>query len=170
MTDRERTGVNPVSHFSVELFFDSEAEGQIGEQWSCLLEANLSRVMPDSGARPHISLTVADGDVPAGLVSNLAEFAKDLKAFELSFTAFGAFPNQLGVFFLAPRPLSKLFDAYLAWYAVHSKWLAAFGKNTRPRTGHRIALWRPAFPVLIWAKPGSCAEILLSQSRRRYAR
>jgi 2'-5' RNA ligase len=71
-------------------------------------------MMLDSGARPHISLTVFDGDVPEKL---RARQPQGLSSFELSFTAFGAFPNNSGVFYLAPGPSGALLQTYLDWYS-----------------------------------------------------
>src|SRR5712672_1364329 len=119
-------------HFSVELFFDSEAEERIRAIWKRLKEAHISAVMANSGARPHTSLTVFDGNVPEKLGAKLPQFTEYLSSFELSFAAFGAFPNESGVFYLAPRPSDALLQTYRTWYSCCTESNGAIWEKYRP--------------------------------------
>jgi 2'-5' RNA ligase len=103
--------------FAVECYFDSTTETGIRKLWTDLAAAQINSRMLENSARPHITLTVADGDLPSALIGRLEEFVAARTRFRISFGYFGLFPNDLGVMFLAPRPSVELIDLQVDWSA-----------------------------------------------------
>jgi 2'-5' RNA ligase len=73
--------------------------------------------MVEVGARPHITLTVADCDVPAALIGRLEEFVGARTRFRIRFGSVGLFPNERGVMFLAPQASVELINLQVDWFA-----------------------------------------------------
>ena len=101
--------------FSVECYFDSAAEDAVRNIWRSLSEKKINSRMLDVGARPHISLIVAEGDPPTELIERLRDFVVSRHEIQLQFGSVGLFPNDLGVLFLAPRASIQLDHFHLDW-------------------------------------------------------
>lgn len=103
--------------FAVECYFDSKTETGIRKLWADLASANINSRMVEVGARPHITLTVADCDVPAALIGRLEEFVGARTRFRIRFGSVGLFPNERGVMFLAPQASVELINLQVDWFA-----------------------------------------------------
>ena len=114
--------------FAVECYFDPATEDAIRNIWRALADAKINSRMIDVGARPHISLTVADGSVSTELINQLQAFTVNRTKLQFQFGSLGIFPNDLGVLFLAPRASVELAN-------LHLKWCAAI-------THLRLAVWK----------------------------
>jgi hypothetical protein len=101
--------------FSVECYFDPVAEDAVRNIWRALAEMKINTRMLDVSARPHLSLTVAEHNVPAELPERLRDFVMSRNGIQLQFGSLGLFPNDLGVLFLAPRASIQLDHLHLDW-------------------------------------------------------
>ncbi len=103
--------------FAVECYFDPTTEDAVRNIWQALADAKINSRMIDVGARPHISLTVADGNVSPKLINQLQEFTANRNKLQIQFGSLGIFINDLGVMFLAPRASVGLLNLHLEWCA-----------------------------------------------------
>jgi len=103
--------------FAVECYFDPATEDAVRNIWRALADAKINSRMIDVGARPHISLTVAEGNLTTELVNHLREFTTNKTKLQIQFGSLGIFPNDLGVMFLAPRASAELANLHLEWCA-----------------------------------------------------
>jgi 2'-5' RNA ligase len=103
--------------FAVECYFDSKTEAGIRKIWTDLAAAHINSRMVEVGVRPHISLTVADCDVPSALIGRLEQFVRARTRFRITFGSLGLFPNDRGIMFLAPQASVELINLQLDWFA-----------------------------------------------------
>lgn len=91
---------------AIELYFDAETEDAILTLRNVLYEQD---IVPEPGiieSRPHISLTILEGDeIPFDL---LREFAAETPKRKVQLTSLSSFPGNSGVLFLAPTPDDRL--------------------------------------------------------------
>lgn len=91
---------------AIELYFDDATEEAILDLRNVLYEEG---VVPEPGileARPHISLTILEGDeIPFDL---LHAFAGDTAPRRVKLTSLAGFAGSSGVLFLAPTPNDRL--------------------------------------------------------------
>ncbi len=123
--------------YAVELGFDPASEARVRALWQKLADQGLSSVLLELGARPHISLAVAESLDAAAFEPVLAEFARASAPLELALSAVGHFPTDEGVVYLAPTVTPELLELHRALYAR----LEALGLETN--TYYRPGRWVP---------------------------
>jgi 2'-5' RNA ligase len=103
--------------FSVELYFDPAGEARVRRLWSALAEAGVCSLMPDLGARPHLSVAVyASIDAPA-LEGAIDDFAQVHEGFDLALATTGSFPGTENVVYVAPVVTPALLSIHAAYHA-----------------------------------------------------
>jgi 2'-5' RNA ligase len=98
--------------YAIELYFDPVSEASITGLWETLARRSISSALPDSGARPHISLAVLETPDTALLGEMLRIFVQSLSPLSLKLSAVGTFPTQEGVVFLAPVVTLELLEIH----------------------------------------------------------
>jgi hypothetical protein len=129
--------------YAIELYFDPVSEANIKGLWETLARRSISSTLPDSGARPHISLAVLQDPEPIPLGEALRTFAGNLPPLSLKLSAVGTFPTLEGVVFLAPVVTLELLGVHqelhrrLAVRGVSVNWYSPPGRWTPPGTPAR---------------------------------
>ena len=103
--------------YAVELYIDAQMEAAVRGLWQTLADRGVTSLMPELGARPHISLTVFDALYPPDVHDELQNFATEVAPIPLQFSAVGIFPTAEGVVFLAPVVTPRLLDVHAAFHA-----------------------------------------------------
>jgi 2'-5' RNA ligase len=134
--------------FSVECYFDPVAEGAVRGLWAALAAAQINSRMIEVDARPHISLTAAEGEPTLPVVRRLQEFVSARTWFQIQFGSIGVFPNDLGVLFLAPQASSELARLHLDWCAAVSALEIPVWEHYTPGN------WTPHCTLAIGLLPG----------------
>jgi 2'-5' RNA ligase len=93
------------------MYFDEMAERRVRAVWSRLADAGVTSVMPDIGARPHLSLAVVEHLDEQTMVVELKSFAGRMPRLSLEFTSVGVFPTS-DVVFLAPNVTQGLLQLH----------------------------------------------------------
>ena len=132
MTSAERS-VN----YAVEISFEAEFEERVRRLWAKLAEAGVSSLMPDMGARPHISLATFHGIDPEQLRETVEMIAATTAPVPIKFSSVGSFPGDEGVVFLAAVVTPEL----LALHADFHSRLADTGLAAHPY--YRSGSWVP---------------------------
>jgi 2'-5' RNA ligase len=101
--------------FSVECYFDPVTESAIRNVWGGLQAAGVNSRMKDVGSRPHIALTVGEGEMSELRIARLEAFATARPRFRIRFGSVGLFPNEAGVMFLAPMASVELDQLHIDW-------------------------------------------------------
>ena len=107
--------------FAVELFFDTQAEGQICDAWKVIQEAGISSSLLDAGYRPHVSLGVCNRIDSSAFEGELSTFAECVAPFPLSLSSAGIFPGVQGVIFLGITVTDRLLDVHAAFHRIFKK-------------------------------------------------
>ena len=87
--------------YAVEIAFEAEFEERVRQLWGELAEAGVSCLMPEMGARPHISLATFHGIDPQQLRDTVEIIVATTVPLPIKFSSVGAFPGNEGVVFLA---------------------------------------------------------------------
>jgi hypothetical protein len=98
--------------FAVELYFDAATDSHIRNLWARIAAANLSSLLPDIGARPHISLACFDQLDPESLRADLENFAISRTNIEVYLSAVATFPTAEGAVYLSPASSLSLLEAH----------------------------------------------------------
>ena len=121
---------------AVEMYFDAPTESRICSLWDEFAKFGAS-FMKESGARPHVSLVVADDVDPQATIKLIEGFAATLRPFSLSLSSIGVFPSNDRVAFLAPKVTTDL----LALHARFFDQFAAVARGVWPY--YAPAAWVP---------------------------
>jgi 2'-5' RNA ligase len=103
--------------FSVELNFDPAAEARVRALWRELADAGLCTLLPDIGARPHLSVSVYDTADPDRLRQAVERVARRSRQFELHLKAVGVFPGGGHAVYLVPTVTLDLLRLHQAFHA-----------------------------------------------------
>ncbi|MCB0090134.1 MAG: 2'-5' RNA ligase family protein [Caldilineaceae bacterium] len=133
--------------YAVELYVDAQMEFAVRGLWQTLADRGVTSLMPDLGARPHISLTVFDELYPPDVHEALQNFAAEVAPIPLQFSAVGIFPTAEGVVFLAPVVTQRLLDVHADFHAR----MAALGRQSLPY--YRPGNWVPHCTVAMNLPP-----------------
>lgn len=101
--------------YAVEMYFDAPSESRIRSLWDEFAKMGAS-FMRDSGARPHVSLVVADGVDLEATIRLLDSFAAPLPPFSVSLSSMGMFLSSECVAFLAPKVTTELLALQARFY------------------------------------------------------
>jgi 2'-5' RNA ligase len=103
--------------FGVELYFDPAGEERVRRLWNAIAAAGLCRLMPELGARPHLSLALYPTiDAPA-LETALDDFAQGHAGIDLTLATIGSFPGPENVAYVAPVVTPALLSLHAAFHA-----------------------------------------------------
>ena len=94
--------------FALVMYFDQRSEVPIREIWQQIADANLTSTLPDSGVRPHMTLSVFDEIQCLSCEEELKTFANETKLLSLEASHIGIFTYPQPVVFLAPTPTLEL--------------------------------------------------------------
>jgi 2'-5' RNA ligase len=119
--------------FAVELHFDEAAENQVRAVWKALADAGVSTSMLDGISRPHITLGVCD-ELSTSFKNELALFARESKAFDVSLSFIGSFNSAEGVVFFGPTPSDAMFRLHARFHSFFSGHAGRIWKNSLPGT------------------------------------
>ncbi|MEZ4662841.1 MAG: 2'-5' RNA ligase family protein [Caldilineaceae bacterium] len=133
--------------YAVELYADAQMETVVRGLWQTLADRGVTSLMPDLGARPHISLTVFDELHPPDLHDALQKFAAETAPIPLQFSTVGVFPSTEGVVFLAPVVTPRLLEIHADFHAR----MAARGLPSNPY--YQPENWGPHCTVAINLPP-----------------
>jgi len=122
--------------FAIELYFDPVSEARLTGLWETLARAGISSILPDMGARPHISLAVMGNLDPAAFRAELRAFADEEDSLAVTLGAVGTFPTAEGVVYIAPVVTQALLDLHARFHRRLDDLGVASGAYYRP--GHWI--------------------------------
>ena len=141
-----RAGAATSSH-ALTPGFDLPRDSAVRGLWQTLADRGVTSLMPELGARPHISLTVFDELYPPDVHEALQNFAAEVAPIPLQFSAVGIFPTAEGVVFLAPVVTQRLLDVHADFHAR----MAALGRQSLPY--YRPGNWVPHCTVAMNLPP-----------------
>jgi len=103
--------------FSVELNFDADAEARVRTLWHEIADAGLCSLLPDIGARPHLSLSVYENADPDALTRVVRRVASGSRAIEVQLKSVGVFPGDEHAVYLAPTVTRDLLLLHETFHA-----------------------------------------------------
>ena len=104
--------------YAVELYFDGPTSRNVRAIWGRIESAGLSEFMPNSGARPHVSIAVYSHIVPSEIEPILSRFSREVGETKIEFEGVSTFPNGGGVVFLAPKPSASLRNLHARFHTL----------------------------------------------------
>jgi hypothetical protein len=96
--------------YAIIFYFDPTTEEHLTRVQESLLPLAEDAYYKD--ARPHVSLTGFDGDLPPDIVPTLQVFSESIAPIELILGSVGVFPGEKGVVFLAPVVTPPLLEIH----------------------------------------------------------
>ena len=123
--------------FAVELHLDEASAAVVRSLWRRLAAAPIGAAPHGAGARPHVTLAVADGlDLPAA-ERLIADLARSTRPLPVTFSSLGVFATDPAVLFLAPVVTRELLR-------LHKQFHAHFGAVAdRPWPYYAPGAWVP---------------------------
>jgi 2'-5' RNA ligase len=100
--------------FAVEMYFDVESERRLrslSDRCAALVGSAIIE-----GARPHISLGVADVVVHEEIEAHIVSFARRYKPFEITLSSVGFFTSVPSIAYLAPKVDNALLDLHAEFF------------------------------------------------------
>ncbi|HUX87954.1 MAG TPA: 2'-5' RNA ligase family protein [Chloroflexota bacterium] len=140
--------------FAIEFSLDDVTSAIVQKTWQKLAEAGLSTYMHTSGARPHVTLDVADQIGISACEQFLKAFAAVTPSLPVTFSSFGIFPADPVVVFLAPvvtSDLLALHDTYSMRFRAHA---------TNPWKNYLREHWVPHCTLAMDIPPGTIPRIV----------
>ena len=133
--------------YAVELYFDADSDRAVRNLWKRIADAVGPSYMPESGARPHVSLAVYDHLDSDGFACILEKFAKTLVPFDFMLSSVGTFPTKEGAVFLAPVVNQDLLTTHKTFHDAFAKYRASESPYYFPGS------WVPHCTVALDLKP-----------------
>lgn len=97
--------------YAVEIFMDSDIEGNVRKKWEGLSEEDITSNMIDMDIRPHITLAVYENLPEIEFHELFNEFNERLSKININLDILGTFPFS-GTIFMSPTVTTELLDLH----------------------------------------------------------
>lgn len=94
--------------YALVIYFNKQSEKPIRNLWKRIARADITSSLPDSGIRPHLTLSVFDKIECLPCEHELEDFVQRMQVLNLEASHFGVFSNPQPVVFIAPTPTRDL--------------------------------------------------------------
>jgi len=102
--------------YAIRLYFDVKLEAAFIGVRTALVRAGVAPVLEALGDRPHVSVVAAEQLDLEFCTRMLERVAREQRKFDVAFAAFGSFPGDQGVVYLAPTPSESLLELHCEVY------------------------------------------------------